>query len=211
MSLELDKLAVYRHQACLLTVDISIAPGEVVTVMGASGAGKSTLLDVIIGQIAPPFSYTGSIRLAGRRLNDVATHQRNIGMLYQDALLFEHLSVGDNIAFALPRERQQALGKAERRAEIMQQLDSVGLAAFYDRPVHTLSGGQQARIALLRTLASRPKAVLLDEPFGKLDAARKQQLREWVFTQLHEQSVPVLMVTHDKDDADAAGGRIIEV
>ena len=211
MSLRLDRLCIFRHQQPLLSLSVSVSPGEVVSVMGPSGAGKSTLLDVIIGQVDAPFSYTGTILLNHKPMNDIPAHQRNIGMLYQDALLFEHLSVGDNIAFALPREQQRAINRKQRRDMIISQLDDVGLGELYDRPVQTLSGGQQARVSLLRTMAASPQAVLLDEPFGKLDDARKVKLREWVFTLLADKGVPALMVTNDAEDARAAGGKIIEV
>lgn len=211
MSLLLNKLCIFRHQQPLLSLSVSVSPGEVVSVMGPSGAGKSTLLDVIIGQVGAPFSYTGDIILNQKTLNDVPAHQRNIGMLYQDALLFEHLSVGDNIAFALPHDKQHAMSRKQRRDMIASQLGDVGLGDLYDRPVQTLSGGQQARVSLLRTMAASPQAVLLDEPFGKLDEARKDQLREWVFTLLADKGLPALMVTHDANDARAAGGKIVEV
>ncbi|NMH59876.1 ATP-binding cassette domain-containing protein [Alteromonas ponticola] len=211
MALSLDNVSIHRFNQPLLTVNFSVAAGEIVCVMGASGAGKSTLLDAISGQLSQPFSVQGDITLNGERINDIPAHRRNIGIMYQDALLYEHLTVGDNIAFALPRSEHHALKASERRARIVGQLDTVGLADFYDRAVQTLSGGQQARVALLRTLAAKPAAVLLDEPFGKLDNTRKEQLRPWVIQQLADRGLPALMVTHDSGDAQAVGGRIIEV
>jgi putative thiamine transport system ATP-binding protein len=210
MSLILDNITILKHDSRLLTVNVEVKKGEIVAVMGPSGAGKSTLLDGISGQLTPPFTMEGQLILNGQVMNDIPAHQRNIGILYQDALLFEHLNVGENIAFAMQGNRQ-GRNKQERRDAIAEYLTEVGLGDLQDRSVHTLSGGQQARVALLRTLAAKPDAVLLDEAFGKLDATRKTQFRDWVFTQLVKRQLPTLMVTHDIADAEAAGGRIIEV
>ncbi len=211
MTLALKNLTLYRHEEPLLSIDVTVPAGQVVAVMGPSGAGKSTLLDAICGQLSDPFSYRGDIILNGQRMNDLAAYRRNIGILYQDALLFEHMTVGENIAFALPRQVHASTTAAERHAQIANQLSSVGLADLQDRAVQTLSGGQQARVALLRTLAAQPAAVLLDEPFAKLDATRKEKLRQWVFDTITERGLPALMVTHDPSDARAAGGPVIEV
>ncbi|MCU7553256.1 ATP-binding cassette domain-containing protein [Alteromonas sp. ASW11-19] len=211
MTLALNNLTIYRHGEPLLSIDVTVPPGQVVAVMGPSGAGKSTLLDAICGQLSDPFSYSGDIILNDQRMNTVAAHRRNMGILYQDALLFEHMTVGENIAFALPRHVHAKTTAAERHEQIAEQLSSVGLADLQDRAVQTLSGGQQARVALLRTLAAQPAAVLLDEPFARLDAARKDQLRHWVFDTIVQRGLPALMVTHDPNDAQAAGGPVIEV
>ncbi|GGW77808.1 ATP-binding cassette domain-containing protein [Alteromonas halophila] len=211
MSLALQQLRIYRHDTCMLSLDCCIAPGEVVSVTGPSGSGKSTLLNVVMGLQELPFRYDGEIMLNGKPLDAVAPHKRNLGMLYQDPLLFEHLTAGENIAFAVPPAARRGQTKTALRDSITAQLDKVGLGDLYTRPVQTLSGGQQARVALLRTLASKPQAVLLDEPFSKLDTTRRAQIRDWVFATLREQQLPALLVTHDNDDVRAAGGRIIEV
>ncbi|MEG3767283.1 ATP-binding cassette domain-containing protein [Alteromonas sp. 14N.309.X.WAT.G.H12] len=211
MSLTLDALAIYKNNHLMLQVSTHIAAGMVTSVMGPSGVGKSTLLDAISGQLSRPFSMTGQVMVNGHAVQDMPAYQRQIGMLYQDPLLFEHLTVSDNIRFAIPKMQQKRLGREQVESFIAEQLNTVGLADIRHRAVQTLSGGQQARVALLRTLAANPQAVLLDEPFSKLDSTLRQQTREWVFAQLQERSLPALMVTHDIEDANSANGEIIEV
>lgn len=211
MSLTLDALAIYKNNHLMLQVSTHIAPGMVTSVMGPSGIGKSTLLDAISGQLSRPFSMTGHVIVNGHAVQGMPAYQRQIGMLYQDPLLFEHLTVSDNIRFAMSKMEQKRLGRDQVETFIAEQLNTVGLSDIRHRAVQTLSGGQQARVALLRTLAANPKAVLLDEPFSKLDSTLRQQTREWVFAQLKERSLPALMVTHDIEDASSANGEIIEV
>ena len=151
---------------------------------------------------------TGSIYINDKCINDMPAHKRGVGVLYQDPLLFEHMTVGQNIAFALP---SSALNRAQREQRVSEMLAEVGLNDLQHRPVQTLSGGQQARIALLRTLAAAPSVVLLDEPFSKLDAATKTQMRTWVFGQLKARGLPTLLVTHDSEDVEAAQGHLIEI
>jgi len=121
--------------------------------------------------------------------------------------LFPHLSVGENLAFGLPR----GLSSDERRARIEAALADADMETFAERDPATLSGGQRARIALLRTLAAEPRALLLDEPFSKLDARLRERFRRFVFQHATEQSLPTLLVTHDPADAAAAGGSVIEI
>lgn len=211
MGLTLDALAIYKDNHLMLQVSTHVAPGMVTSVMGPSGVGKSTLLDAISGQLAGPFSMTGQIIVDGKGVHDMPAYERQIGVLYQDPLLFEHLTVSDNIRFAMPKLEQKRLGRDQVQAFIAEQLNKVGLSDIRHRAVQTLSGGQQARVALIRTLAANPKAVLLDEPFSKLDTTLRQQTREWVFAQLKERSLPALMVTHDIEDASSANGEIIQV
>ena len=128
-----------------------------------------------------------------------------MGILFQDDLLFPHLSVGANLAFGLAKGGSAA----DRQARIEAALDEVGLAGFADRDPATLSGGQKARVALMRMLLSEPCALLLDEPFSRLDAALRAQVREMVFQRAKARQLPVLMVTHDAEDAAAAGGEVI--
>jgi putative thiamine transport system ATP-binding protein len=117
------------------------------------------------------------------------------------------MSVGANLSFGLDR----SIPRTERKDRINAALDSVGLAGFFDRDPATLSGGQRARVSLMRTLLSNPKALLLDEPFSRLDQDLRQQVRELVFNHAKAQSLPVLLVTHDMDDAQAAGGAILRL
>ncbi|MGS2742705.1 ATP-binding cassette domain-containing protein [Halomonas sp. LS-001] len=187
----------------LLAMHRDIAPGEVLTVMGPSGSGKSTLLAYLAGFLSPAFQAQGEFYLGDKRLDILPAEQRGIGLLFQDPMLFPHLSVGGNLRFGLPR------GARDKNAQIAKALEQVGLAGFETRDPATLSGGQQSRVALMRLLLSRPRAVLLDEPFSKLDTALRQEMRALVFGQLRDAGLPTLLVTHDEADAAAAGGPII--
>ncbi|EBA13895.1 ATP-binding cassette domain-containing protein [Roseobacter sp. CCS2] len=203
--LALRDVTITKEGAPLLSVNHDIAPGEVLTVMGPSGVGKSTLLAFITGTLAPDFMATGEVWLDGHNITHAASHQRRVGILFQDDLLFPHLSVGANLAFGL----QPGGSAAQRKAKIAEALDEVGLSGFADRDPATLSGGQKARVALMRMLLSEPCGLLLDEPFSRLDAALRAQVRDMVFDRAKVRQLPVLMVTHDADDAQAAGGVIV--
>lgn len=185
---------------------LRVPAGSVTTIIGASGIGKSTLIDFIGGHLTAGFEATGRVTLNGRDVTRLPAEARRIGILFQDALLFPHLSVGDNLAFGLARSVH---GRARRRAAVEAALDQAGLAGFYERDPATLSGGQRARAALMRTLLAEPQALLLDEPFSKLDPDRRADLRAFVFGHVRDRAVPVLMVSHDAEDAAAAGGPLV--
>ncbi|WP_311063482.1 ATP-binding cassette domain-containing protein [Halomonas sp. DWK9] len=202
-ALTLEQVSIHLSGRPLLHVDATVAPGEVLTVMGPSGSGKSTLLAFIAGFLQSTFTAQGQVRLGDINVLSLPAEQRGVGLLFQDPLLFPHLSVGGNLRFGLPRRSPQ------KNAQIAKALDQVGLAGFEGRDPATLSGGQQARVALMRLLLSQPRAVLLDEPFSKLDTALRQEMRSLVFRQLREAGLPALLVTHDEADATAAGGPII--
>ncbi len=187
-------------------LDLAIPAGEAVTVMGPSGSGKSTLLAFISGTLDPAFAAVGRICFGGQDITAVRPENRGVGVLFQDDLMFPHLSVGGNLAFGLP---SQIRGKARRRDVVEDALAEAGLAGFFDRDPATLSGGQRARATLLRTLLANPRALLLDEPFSKLDVALRGDFRRFVFEHAAARDLPVLLVTHDESDADAAGGRIL--
>lgn len=192
----------------LLRLDASVASGEVLTVMGPSGVGKSTLLAFIGGFLGRDFRAAGRILLNGRDVTGLPPERRGIGLLFQDALLLPHLSVAGNLLIGLsPAVR----GRAARRRAAEEALAEVGLDGFADRDPATLSGGQAARVALMRTLLARPEALILDEPFSRLDVPLRAQVRELVFAEARKHGLPVLLVTHDPADAAAAGGRIIEL
>ncbi|WP_343502743.1 ATP-binding cassette domain-containing protein [Alloyangia pacifica] len=203
--LVLDHLRLLHHGAPLLALDATVVPGEVLTVMGPSGSGKSTLLAAVIGTLAPGFTLEGRITLDGTEITRLPPEQRRAGILFQDELLFPHLSVGGNLGFGLPPRLR---GRA-RHEKIDTALRDIGLEGFATRDPATLSGGQKARVALMRMLLAEPRALLLDEPFSKLDAARRGQIRALVFERARAQGLPVLLVTHDPEDAKAAGGRVI--
>ena len=187
-------------------LDIVVAPGERVTVMGPSGCGKSTLLAFIAGTIEPAFTTAGSVTIDGVDITQLAPERRGVGILFQDDLLFPHLSVGDNLAFAL---KPSVRARDARRDSVARALAEADLAGFADRDPATLSGGQRARVALMRTLLAEPRALLLDEPFNKLDSRLRQDFRRFVFEHAEQRRLPILLVTHDAADAEAAGGRVI--
>lgn len=192
----------------LLRLDHFIAPGEIVTVMGPSGSGKSTLLAAITGTLPPEFTMRGSIVLNNQDISNLPTEERRIGILFQDDMLFPHMSVGENLAFGLKAEMR---GRQERRETVAAALRDVGLEGFADRDPATLSGGQKARVSLMRALLAEPQALLLDEAFSKLDAELRSHVRQVVFDTARRKSLPVLQVTHDEADANAAGGTIIRL
>ena len=176
--------------------------------MGPSGSGKSTLLAFIGGFLDHVFVPSGEILIDGAALTRLPAEQRRIGILFQEALLFPHLTVGGNLAFGL---RKGSTGRPERRRIVEAALAEAGLAGYADRDPSTLSGGERARVALLRTLMARPRALLLDEPFSRLDRPLRRDIRQFVFSHAREASLPVLLVTHDMEDAEAAGGPLVEL
>ncbi len=206
---ELDKVWLALDGDVLVApFSLSIDPGEIVTVMGASGCGKSSLLAYICGFLDPAFTAGGNITLDNSDVTHLPPEKRCFGILFQDDLLFPHMSVGENLAFGLVASVHE---QRERRQTVEDALNSAQLEGFADRDPATLSGGQRARVALLRTLLARPRALLLDEPFSKLDARLKNRFRTQVFEHARAKSLPTLLVTHDPADADAAGGRTIEI
>ncbi|MER0239119.1 ATP-binding cassette domain-containing protein [Fulvimarina sp. MAC8] len=206
--LGLDDVSIRLDGRILLEIDRLIEPGEVLTVMGPSGSGKSTLFAYIAGFLDPVFDAEGQILLDGTPIHDKRPEQRSVGLLFQDALLYPHMSVGSNLLFALPGG---LTGRASRIHKAQEMLARVGLDGLFDRDPATLSGGQAARVALARTLLAEPKAMLLDEPFSRLDAPLRKSMRELVFGLVLERGIPALLVTHDREDADAAGGPLVEI
>ncbi|EAS62367.1 ABC transporter ATP-binding protein [Vibrio angustum S14] len=164
--------------------------------MGASGCGKSTLLNYIAGHLSDAFQAQGSLILNNNDITEVPAHLRQIGMLFQDDLLFPHLLVWENLAFALPNSIK---GK-DRHKLALNALEELQLSALANAYPHQISGGQRARISLTRLLLAQPQLILLDEPFSKLDSDRRAQFRDWVFNQIQQAQIPTLMVTHDKQD-----------
>lgn len=206
--LVLDGVSLWLGERRLIgPLDLTIAPGGVATLMGPSGSGKSSLLAFICGTLDPAFRARGQVRLGGVDIGELAPERRRLGILFQDDLLFPHLSVGGNLAFGLP----PGLSGRDRRARVVAALAEAGLAGFADRDPATLSGGQRARVALLRMLLSGPRALLLDEPFVRLDSRLRGQFRQLVFERARAGRLPVLMVTHDREDAEEARGKIVTV
>jgi len=205
--LVLDSVSIALAGTRLLTVSCQVAPGEIVTIVGESGSGKSTLLAFIGGFLDPIFAADGRVRLSGTDITEMPARDRRIGLLFQDDLLFPHLSVRQNLLFAIPPGVRGRVRKDMADAA----LEDVGLAGFGKRDPSTLSGGQRSRVALMRMLLSRPRALLLDEPFSKLDPDRRGKIRDLVFQKARSEQLPVLLVTHDEADATSAGGQIVGI
>jgi putative thiamine transport system ATP-binding protein len=206
--LRLDEVSISIGGRPLVNVDRRVRPGEVLTVMGPSGSGKSALLAFIGGFLDPAFTATGRVFVSGVELTALPAEDRHAGILFQDPLLFPHLSVAGNLVFAVPSATRD---RNERRRLAEGALDAVGLSGFGPRDPDTLSGGQKARVALARVLLSRPRALLLDEPFSRLDADLRAQIRQLIFAKARENALPVLLVTHDEADAEAAGGPLVRI
>ncbi|HGX6561764.1 TPA: ATP-binding cassette domain-containing protein [Shigella flexneri] len=192
----------------LTNVNFTVDKGDIVTLMGPSGCGKSTLFSWMIGALAGQFSCTGELWLNEQRIDMLPTAQRQIGILFQDALLFDQFSVGQifdqfsvgqNLLLALPATLK---GNARRNA-VNDALERSGLDGAFHQDPATLSGGQRARVALLRALLAQPKALLLDEPFSRLDVALRDNFRQWVFSEVRALAIPVVQVTHDLQDVPA--------
>jgi putative thiamine transport system ATP-binding protein len=206
MSLQLNNISlVLNGKPLIAPFSLDVADGEVVTLMGRSGSGKSSLLSYVAGDLAVPFAGNGEIVLNGKALNDTPPQSRNIGRLFQDDLLFPHMTVGENLLFATPRG-----ARAEREIMMQTALTRAELEGFANRAPHTLSGGQRSRVSLMRSLLAKPQAMLLDEPFNKLDRELRSTIRDYTFTHLKARNVPTLLVTHDVSDAPV-GGRIFEI
>lgn len=186
-------------------INFTAFPGEVLTLMGASGSGKSTFLSWMIGALSAEFSVKGELWLNQQRRDTLPTERRKIGILFQDPLLFAHLNVGQNLAMALPAAIK---GRELRQHCVEEALANAQLAGFSRRDPATLSGGERARISVLRALLAKPEALLLDEPFSRLDQTLREQFRQFVWQQVEQLAIPVVLVTHDRQDIPA-GGRII--
>ena len=185
-----------------------VAAGQCLTLMGPSGCGKSTLLAFLSGALDPVFTARGRVRIGATDLTRLPPESRRVGILFQDDLLFPHLSVGANLAFALPASVRPAKARRER---IAQALADAGLEGFAERDPATLSGGQRARVAVMRALSAEPRALLLDEPFSKLDATLRGDFRRFVFEHVRSRRLPTVLVTHDEADALAAGGPVLRL
>ncbi|MEM1044743.1 MAG: ATP-binding cassette domain-containing protein [Pseudomonadota bacterium] len=206
--LVLDTVSISLGETCLVDLTCTVTPGDVVTIVGESGSGKSTLLACIGGFLDPIFTASGRILLNGTDITRVPARERRLGLMFQDDLLFPHLSVRGNLLFAIPADVAR---RRDRVAIAEAALEDVGLAGFGSRDPATLSGGQRSRVALMRTLLSKPRALLLDEPFSKLDPERRGRIRSLVFAKARREELPVLLVTHDESDAKAAGGPILSL
>ena len=183
----------------LRDVSLDINSGELIALLGPSGCGKTTLLRIIAGLETPD---VGTIHFSGEDTTDVHVRERNVGFVFQHYALFRHMTVFENVAFGLRiKPRKQRPSEAQIRTKVMDLLKLVQLDWLADRHPSQLSGGQRQRIALARALAVEPKVLLLDEPFGALDAKVRKELRRWL-RQLHDEiHVTSIFVTHDQEEA----------
>ncbi len=176
-------------------VTFSAEDGKITALLGPSGSGKSTVLRMIAGLERPT---AGRIAIAGEDQTDASVQERRVGFVFQHYALFRHMSVRENVAFGLTVRK---VGKEDLRKRVEELLELVQLGPFADRYPHHLSGGQRQRVALARALAPRPRVLLLDEPFGALDARVRQDLRHWLDRLHREIGVTSLLVTHDQEEA----------
>jgi sulfate transport system ATP-binding protein len=183
-------------------ISLEIPDGSLTAVLGPSGSGKSTLLRIVAGLERPD---SGEVLLAGEDATRLTPQRRNVGFVFQHYAAFKHMTVRDNVAFALTIRKRP---KQEIRERVDELLDLVQLSGFADRYPSKLSGGQRQRMALARALAAKPRVLLLDEPFGALDARVRAELRDWL-RRLHEEvHVTTVFVTHDQEEAMEVADRV---
>lgn len=188
-------------------LSFKVEPGMVTSVVGPSGFGKSSLLAFLCGVHSSAVTGSGAVRIGDENVLALPAHQRRLGLLFQDPLLFPHLNVAANLLFGLTSGQS----RSDRLQRVNDALASVDLEGFADRDPGSLSGGQKARVALLRVLLAEPRALLLDEPFSSLDEQNRERVRQLVFNEARQRKLPTLLVTHDQQDVAAAGGTVINL
>lgn len=197
-----DLRKTYGAAVALERVNLSVGPGEFMTLLGPSGSGKTTLLNIVSGMVAPT---SGSVLIDGRDVTHVPPRDRNLGMVFQNYALLPHMSVFDNVAFPL---RIRRMPRREVESAVMAILELVRLKEFAHRRPKELSGGQQQRVSIARCLVYKPKLILMDEPLGALDKKLRYQL-QFEIKKIHKElGVTVLYVTHDQEEALLLSDRI---
>jgi sulfate/thiosulfate transport system ATP-binding protein len=204
MSIELKNVTKqFGEVAAVRNVTFSVNEGELMALLGPSGGGKTTVLRMIAGLEMPT---DGDIFIRGQRVNDLSVQERNIGFVFQNYALFKTMNVFKNVAFGLKIKKWK---KTDIQARVEELLKLFGLEGLEKRYPHQLSGGQRQRVAIARALASKPSVLLLDEPFGAVDAKIRQELREWLVTLHHDLNVTTIFVTHDQEEALEVSNRIV--
>ena len=208
MSIEVRKLS-KRFGATVVCdqLDLHIPDGELVALLGPSGSGKTSLLRIIAGLETPD---SGEVYFHGAQATHTDVRDRNVGFVFQHYALFSHMTIFENVAFGLRvKPRAQRPSEREIRTRVDELLKLVQLDWIADRYPHQLSGGQRQRIALARALAVQPRVLLLDEPFGALDAKVRKELRRWLRRLHDEMHVTSVFVTHDQDEAMEVSDRVV--
>lgn len=208
MSIEIrDVTKQFGSFTALQPINLTVPTGKLTSLLGPSGCGKTTLLRIIAGLET---ADTGRILFEGVDVTDVPVQKRHIGFMFQHYALFRHMTVFDNVAFGLTvLPKHQRRNKAEIAKKVNELLDLIQLPQTKDKYPHQLSGGQRQRIALARALAVEPKLLLLDEPFGALDAKVRKELRTWLKSIHHELGVTSILVTHDQEEAMELSDEIV--
>jgi len=192
----------YGDVQVLKDINLTVEDGEIICLLGHSGSGKTTLLRAIAGLESP---LSGDIFLNQKRINNISVHEREVGYLFQDYALFPHMTVFENIAFGL---KMSNFDKIEINRLVHEMLETISLREYANRPIQTLSGGEQQRVALARSLILRPKLLMLDEPLGALDYTLRSNLLIEIRNKVKEANIPTLYVTHDQQEAFAIADRI---
>ncbi len=204
MSIVVQKITKqFGNVSAVNNVSFSIREGELVALLGPSGGGKTTVLRMIAGLEMPT---SGEIIINGKTVNTLSVQERNIGFVFQNYALFKNMTVFKNIAFGLKIKKWKQADREARVTELLELLELTGLEKRYP---HQLSGGQRQRVAIARALAPKPSVLLLDEPFGAVDAKIRQELREWLVRLHHDLNVTTLFVTHDQEEAMEVSNRIV--
>ena len=189
-------------------LSFTIKAGTIRLLHGPSGCGKSSLLAILSGTADKMLKWQGQITLDGVDINQLPAARRGVGLMFQDPLLFPHMTVGDNLAFGLTAARSS---RTERRQAVLDALHECGLDGFAERDPASLSGGQKARVALMRALLAAPKMLLLDEAFSSLDPELRQTFGNFVASQVAMRQIPALLVSHDASDKSLTSGAIIQI
>src|SRR3954471_22766375 len=204
MSIELKNVSKrFGGVAAVNSISFNVKEGELMALLGPSGGGKTTVLRMIAGLEMPT---SGDVFIRGQRVNDLSVQERNIGFVFQNYALFKNMNVSKNIAFGLKIKKWK---RVDIKARVAELLKLFGLDGLEKRYPHQLSGGQRHRVAIARALAPKPSVLLLDEPFGAVDAKIRQELREWLVRLHTELNVTTIFVTHDQEEALEVSNRIV--